>query len=183
MLYSLFANTGCTICGSSYHSRSQCPMKEGVEGDRRSFISASRRSSSTASEKRPEEGCREGFGHSRGNSPRAGEEYLSRLVQASEASAKESKQLKQSLVGDLKHILEELTERQIAANATSSNQIADRIVAGAKAEIDQEAVRAKEALREQVATLVVSGAEKILRREINAQAHADILAAIERGAE
>lgn len=55
---------------------------------------------------------------------------------------------------------------------------ADRIVAGAKAEIEQEAVRAKEALREQVATLVVSGAEKILRREINAQAHADILATI-----
>lgn len=55
---------------------------------------------------------------------------------------------------------------------------ADRIVAGAKAEIEQEAVRVKEALREQVATLVVSGAEKILRREINAQAHADILATI-----
>ena len=55
---------------------------------------------------------------------------------------------------------------------------ADRIVAGAKAEIEQEAVRAKEALREQVATLVVSGAEKILRREINTQAHADILATI-----
>ncbi len=55
---------------------------------------------------------------------------------------------------------------------------ADRIVAGAKAEIDQEAVRAKEALREQVSALVVSGAEKILRREINAQAHADILATI-----
>ena len=55
---------------------------------------------------------------------------------------------------------------------------ADRIVAGAKAEIDQEAVRAKEQLREQVASLVVSGAEKILRREINTQAHADILATI-----
>lgn len=55
---------------------------------------------------------------------------------------------------------------------------ADRIVAGAKAEIDQEAVRAKEQLREQVSSLVVSGAEKILRREINAQAHADILATI-----
>ena len=55
---------------------------------------------------------------------------------------------------------------------------ADRVVAGAKAEIEQEAVRAKEQLREQVAALVVSGAEKILRREINAQAHADILATI-----
>lgn len=60
----------------------------------------------------------------------AGEEYLSRLVQASEASAKEAKQLKQSLVGDLKQILEELTERQISANLTSSNQIAASIVVG-----------------------------------------------------
>lgn len=60
----------------------------------------------------------------------AGEEYLSRLVQASESSAKEAKQLKQSLVGDLKQILEDLTERQIVANTMSSTQIADRIVAG-----------------------------------------------------
>lgn len=63
------------------------------------------------------------------------------------------------------------------AKATAKTE-ADRIVAGAKAEIDQEAVRAKEQLREQVSALVVSGAEKILRREINAQAHADILATI-----
>ncbi|ALA59739.1 anti-phage ZorAB system protein ZorA [Nitrospira moscoviensis] len=60
----------------------------------------------------------------------AGEEYLSRLVQASEASAKEAKQLKQSLVGDLKQILEDLTEKQITANSLNSNQIADRIVSG-----------------------------------------------------
>ena len=55
---------------------------------------------------------------------------------------------------------------------------ADRIVSGAKAEIEQEADRAKEQLREQVAALVVTGAEQILRREINAQAHSEILAKI-----
>jgi hypothetical protein len=60
----------------------------------------------------------------------AGEEYLSRLVQASESSAKEAKQLKQSLVGDLKQILEDLTERQITAHSASSSQLADRIVTG-----------------------------------------------------
>lgn len=54
----------------------------------------------------------------------------------------------------------------------------DRIVAGAKAEIDQEVNRAKETLRQQVATLAVAGAEKILRREIDAKAHADMLGAI-----
>ena len=54
----------------------------------------------------------------------------------------------------------------------------DRIIAGAKAEIDQEVNRAKEGLRQQVATLAVAGAEKILRREIDAKAHADMLGAI-----
>ncbi len=55
---------------------------------------------------------------------------------------------------------------------------ADRIIAAAKSEIEQEAARAKEALRDQVALLAVAGAEKILRREVDAKAHADILTAI-----
>ncbi|MEO8417285.1 MAG: F0F1 ATP synthase subunit B [Methylophilaceae bacterium] len=54
----------------------------------------------------------------------------------------------------------------------------DRIIAGAKAEIDQEMNRAKESLRQQVSTLAIAGAEKILRREIDAKAHADMLTTI-----
>lgn len=52
---------------------------------------------------------------------------------------------------------------------------ADKVVAGAKAEIDQEVERAKQHLRERVAELAVAGAEKILRKEINASVHADML--------
>jgi F-type H+-transporting ATPase subunit b len=52
----------------------------------------------------------------------------------------------------------------------------DRLVSAAKAEIEQEVARAKEALREQVAALAITGAEKILRREVDAKAHADLLA-------
>jgi F-type H+-transporting ATPase subunit b len=55
---------------------------------------------------------------------------------------------------------------------------ADRVVAGAQAEIEQEAARVKELLRERVAELAVAGAEKILRREIDVRAHADMLSAI-----
>ena len=77
----------------------------------------------------------------------AGEEYLSRLVQASEASAKEAKQLKQSLVGDLKQILEELTERQISANISSSNQIADRVVAGVSDSLKEPLTNISEAVK------------------------------------
>ena len=54
----------------------------------------------------------------------------------------------------------------------------ERILTGAKAEIDQEVNRAKEGLRQQVAQLAVAGAEKILRREIDAKTHSDMLNAI-----
>ena len=51
----------------------------------------------------------------------------------------------------------------------------DRIILGAKAEIDQEVNRAKESLREQVSTLAIAGAEKILAKEIDKKAHSDML--------
>ncbi|MFP5408502.1 MAG: F0F1 ATP synthase subunit B [Gammaproteobacteria bacterium] len=51
----------------------------------------------------------------------------------------------------------------------------DRQLAAAQANIVQESNRAREALREEVAALAVAGAEKILRREVNAQTHADLL--------
>jgi F-type H+-transporting ATPase subunit b len=50
-----------------------------------------------------------------------------------------------------------------------------KIVAAAKAEAEQQTVKAREALREQVAALAVKGAEQILRREVNASVHADLL--------
>jgi F-type H+-transporting ATPase subunit b len=52
--------------------------------------------------------------------------------------------------------------------------------AAAKAEIGQEVQRARELLREQVAALAVAGAEKILRREVDAKAHADLLEGIKK---
>ncbi len=54
----------------------------------------------------------------------------------------------------------------------------DRMISAAKAEIEQESHRAREALRSEVAALVVAGAGRVLRREVNAQAHADLLEAI-----
>jgi F-type H+-transporting ATPase subunit b len=51
----------------------------------------------------------------------------------------------------------------------------NKIVAAAKVEAEQQTVRAREALREQVAALAVKGAEQILRREVNAAVHAELL--------
>jgi F-type H+-transporting ATPase subunit b len=50
-----------------------------------------------------------------------------------------------------------------------------KIIAAAKAEAEQQTVKAREALREQVAALAVKGAEQILRKEVNAGVHADLL--------
>ena len=55
---------------------------------------------------------------------------------------------------------------------------AERVLAQAKDEVDQEINKAKEALRSQVADLAMAGAEKILRREINPAAHAELLSSI-----
>ena len=50
-----------------------------------------------------------------------------------------------------------------------------KIVAAARAEAAQESLKAREALREQVAGLAVKGAEAILRREVDAGVHAELL--------
>jgi F-type H+-transporting ATPase subunit b len=61
---------------------------------------------------------------------------------------------------------------EIKANAQAE---ADRIIAQARAEAEQQMSKAREELRAQVATLAVAGAEQILKREVNAAAHADLL--------
>ncbi|KQP21663.1 F0F1 ATP synthase subunit B [Pseudorhodoferax sp. Leaf267] len=60
------------------------------------------------------------------------------------------------------------------AKARASEEAA-KIVAAALGEAEQQTVRAREALREQVAALAVKGAEQILRKEVNAGVHADLL--------
>ena len=52
---------------------------------------------------------------------------------------------------------------------------ASKIIAAAKAEAAQQTIKARETLREQVAALAVKGAEQILRKEVNAGVHADLL--------
>ena len=75
---------------------------------------------------------------------------------------------------------DKLKNETIEAAKLQAKVEADRILAGAKAEIEQEIQRAREALRNQVADLAVAGASKILKREVDAKAHADLLAAIQR---
>ncbi|MDX2308752.1 MAG: MotA/TolQ/ExbB proton channel family protein [Hyphomicrobium sp.] len=57
----------------------------------------------------------------------AGEEYLARLVHASEESASQSAMLKDALVGELSAILERLAERQIEASARHQTELARQL--------------------------------------------------------
>ncbi|WP_454722784.1 MULTISPECIES: anti-phage ZorAB system protein ZorA [Cupriavidus] len=56
-----------------------------------------------------------------------GEEYLQRLVEASETSATQTMQMKESLVTDLKQVLSELTQQQIATITSTSAQLGQSI--------------------------------------------------------
>jgi F-type H+-transporting ATPase subunit b len=58
---------------------------------------------------------------------------------------------------------------------TEAGSEKDRILDSAQAEIEQEANRAREELRGEVSAIAVAGAEKILRREIDAATHKDLL--------
>ena len=64
-----------------------------------------------------------------------------------------------------------------AAKQQASDEAA-KILAQARADVAQEANRAREALRNQVGILAVKGAEQILRREIDANVHSDLLGAL-----
>lgn len=65
---------------------------------------------------------------------------------------------------------------QIVEQAKGTAQTeADRIVAKAQDDVSREVARAREELRKQVGELAVIGASKILKREIDAKAHADVL--------
>ena len=70
---------------------------------------------------------------------------------------------------------ERLAHQTIEEAKSRASEEGAKIVAAARAEAEQESVRAREVLRDEVAALAVKGAEQILRREVNASVHADLL--------
>jgi F-type H+-transporting ATPase subunit b len=89
-------------------------------------------------------------------------------VQAELASARDEGQKR---IGDAEKRAQGIIED---AKKTAAEEAA-RIIAAAKADAEQQVTKAREALRGDVATLAVKGAEQILKREVNASAHADLL--------
>lgn len=70
---------------------------------------------------------------------------------------------------------ERLAQSMVEEAKTRASDEGAKIIAAAKAEAEQEALKAREALREQVSMLAVKGAEQILKREVNAGVHAELL--------
>lgn len=103
-----------------------------------------------------------------------GRQDLELAAKRAEDVVREARQRAQDILSQADKRAAELVEEAKGQAKTE----ADRIIAGAKAEIEQEVFRAKESLRSQVAVLAVQGAEKILRREVDAKAHADLLNAV-----
>jgi F-type H+-transporting ATPase subunit b len=94
-----------------------------------------------------------------------------------DASAKSDEALKAARVQAqeiLANANKQATQMIDQANGTAKTE-ADRIVAAAREEVSREVNSARETLRKQVGELAVAGASKILKREIDAKAHADVL--------
>jgi F-type H+-transporting ATPase subunit b len=100
-----------------------------------------------------------------------GRSALEVAAKKSEVTLNEAKQKASEIIGQA-----EKRATQIVEDAKGNAKVeGERILTGAKAEIDQEVNRAKEGLRAQVSILAIAGAEKILRKEIDGKAHSDML--------
>jgi F-type H+-transporting ATPase subunit b len=108
----------------------------------------------------------------------AGERGRHELELASQRSSdvlKEAKQRASEIILQAERRATEIVEEA----KKSAKEEGDRIITGAKADIEHEMFSAKESLRQHVAELAIAGAAKILRREVDAKVHADMLASIE----
>ena len=83
----------------------------------------------------------------------------------------EAKQQASEIINQAQKRANEIVEEAKGA----ATQEGERIKAAAHSDIEKEINRAKEQLRSQVSTLAVAGAEKVLNKEINADAHRAVL--------
>ena len=88
-----------------------------------------------------------------------------------EKELSESRNVTASRLADAERRAQAIIE-EAKARATEEG---NKIVVAARAEAEQQSVKAREVLREQVSALAVKGAEQILRKEVDAGVHADLL--------
>jgi F-type H+-transporting ATPase subunit b len=104
-----------------------------------------------------------------------GKQSLERSAKQADEAIAQARGRANEIVGQAEKRGSQMIEESKAAAKAEG----ERLLAGAKAEIEQEVSRAKEMLRAQVAALAIAGAEQILKREVDAKTHADMLAAVQ----
>jgi F-type H+-transporting ATPase subunit b len=101
-------------------------------------------------------------------------------LEASKRQAEDAVGQARGRSGEILAQAEKRAAQMVEEAKLAARQESEREKAAAKAEIEQEVARAREQLRDQVGALAVAGAEKILHREIDASAHAELLNGIKR---
>jgi F-type H+-transporting ATPase subunit b len=104
-----------------------------------------------------------------------GRQSLEVSARQAEQTVSEARSRAAEIIGQAERRAAQIVEEARGAAKEEGN----REKAAAKAEIAQEYTRAREQLRSHVAALAVAGAEKILRREVDAGTHGDLLADIQ----
>jgi F-type H+-transporting ATPase subunit b len=99
---------------------------------------------------------------------------LEQASKRSSESLREGKEKAAAMVAAAEKRAAEIVEEA----KTAARVEAERIVETARGQVEQDIQRAREELREQVATLAVVGAERILRREVDAKAHSELLSGL-----
>jgi len=110
----------------------------------------------------------------------AAAELGKKSLETSAKQADEEIQAARTRAAEILAQAEKRASQMIEAAKSAAKEESGREKAAAKAEIEQDVSRARETLREQVASLAVAGAEKILRREVNAQSHAELLSQLKK---
>jgi F-type H+-transporting ATPase subunit b len=100
-----------------------------------------------------------------------GQIELAQGKERAEAIIREARERATQIIDQAQHRANDIVEQAKSAATAEGG----RLVASAKQQIELEASHAREALRREVATIAVSAASKVLEREIDARAHADLL--------
>ena len=100
-----------------------------------------------------------------------GEQSLVHAKEQADAIIREARERATQIIDQAQHRANELVEEAKGAATTDAN----RIKAAAEEQVVLETSRARETLRREVAQIAVAAASKLLEREIDANAHAELL--------
>ena len=100
-----------------------------------------------------------------------GEQSLAQARERAEIIVREARERATQIIDNAQHRANDLVEQ---AKGTASTE-GQRLVAAAQQQIELDSSRARESLRREVAQIAVQAASKLLEREIDPQAHADLI--------